>query len=138
MENMYLMGYLKKRGIDVEKKYRTVVIDGEERRVLSNHIDTLEFGTQKENMQDLSNNKIYEAQQIPMNEFRVTPLETLEKDLPKFNRTFHSVSEFLEFVEDQHIGIEFDGSNVGKALNGKYNQTCGYKFTYVESQVETQ
>ena len=126
---------LKKRGIDVEKKYRTVVIDGVKRRVLSNHIDTLEFGTIADNNQDLSEDMIYEAQQIPMNEFRVTPLR---KDLPKFNRTFHSVPEFLEFVEEQKNDTKFNDGNVRKALKGERNSASGYKFTYVESRVKSQ
>ena len=121
-----------KNGIDVEKKYR---IDKEGRKVLSNHIDTLEFGTQKENMQDLSNHKIHTEKQDPMNAFTVTPLRN---DLPEFNRTFHSVSEFINFVKEQKINIKFDGSSVRRALNGKYTHHKRYKFTYVKSQVKSQ
>ena len=123
---------LEKRGIDVEKKYRT---DKEGRKVLSNHIDTLEFGTQKENMQDLSNKMIYEAQQISMNKFRVTPLRN---DHPEIPGTFHSIREFLNFVEEQKIEVTFNDGNVRQALNGERNSASGYKFTYEKSRVETQ
>ena len=122
---------LKARGID-EKKYR---IDKEGRKVLSNHIDTLEFGTHTDNMQDLSNKMIYEAQQIPMNKFRVTPLR---KDRPEIPGTFHSVSEFLNFVKEKKIGITFDNSHVNAALKGKRKSHKYYKFTYVIPRVETQ
>ena len=124
---------LKERGID-EKKYRT---DKEGRRVLSNHIDTLEFGTPKDNSQDLSEDKIHKEQQIPMNEFRVTPLP-LRKDLPKFNRTFHSVSEFLKFIKEKKIDIKFHHWGVDQALKGEYKSHKRYEFAYVKSQVETQ
>ena len=126
---------LEERDIDVEKKYRTVVIDGEERRVHSNHIDTLEFGSQKENMQDLSKNMIYEAQQIPMNEFMVTPLREDRQEIPG---TFHSIPEFLKFVEEQKIDTKFNSGSVYLALNGKITQHKDYKFTYVIPRVETQ
>ena len=119
---------LKERGIDVEKKYR---IDEKKRKVLSNHIDTLEFGTIADNNKDRSNHNIHKDQQIPMNEFSVTPLRN---DLPEFNRTFHSVSEFLKFVEEQNIDITFHSSNVNKALRGEYTHHRHYKFSYVKTQ----
>ena len=115
---------------DVEKKHRT---DKEGRRVRSNHIDTLEFGTQKENMQDRSNDKIHKEQQIPMNKFKVTPLE---KDRPEIPGTFYSVSVFLKFVEEQNIEVTFHDANVRMALNGEYTQTCGYEFTYVHKSID--
>ena len=120
-----------KNGIDVKKKYR---IDKEGRKVNSNHIDTLEFCNKFGNIQYYSN-EIQKAQQDPMNEFRVTPLR---KDLPKFNRTFHSVPEFFEFVEEQKIDTKFNNGNVRNALKGKRNSASGYKFTYVIPRVETQ
>ena len=126
---------LEERGIDVEKKHR---IDGEERRVLSNHIDTLEFGSHTDNMRDISKHNIHTKKQYPKNEFRVTPLDPLEKDLPEIPGTFHSIREFLNFVDEQHIGITFHWSSVDNVLNGKYKSTCGYKFTYVKSQVKSQ
>ena len=120
---------------DVEKKYR---IDKEGRKVLSNHIDTLEFGTIADNNKDLSNHKIYTNKQDPMNKFSVTPLDPLEKDFPKFNRTFHSVSEFLKFVKEKKIEVTFHDANVRKALKGERKSASGYKFAYVNSQVKSQ
>ena len=119
---------LKKRGIDVKKKYRT---DKEGRKVLSNHIDTLEFGSHTDNMQDLSNHKIHTDKQDPKNAFRVTPLRT---NLPEIPGTFHSVLEFLKFVEEQNIEVTFHGGSVLLALKGKFKQTSGYKFSYVKTQ----
>ena len=66
---------------DVEKKYLTIEIDGVKQRVLSNNIDTMEFGSQKKNMQDMSRDMIHKAKQDQMNAFTVTPLKN---DLPKF------------------------------------------------------
>ena len=123
---------LQKRGIDVKKKHRN---DEEGRKVLSNHIDTLEFGSHTDNMQDLSNKMINEAQQISMNKFRVTPFK---KDRPEIPGTFHSVLEFLKFIKEQNIDITFHSGNVKKALNGKITHHKHYKFTYVKSRVETQ
>ena len=86
-------------------------------------------------MQDRSNDKIHKDQQDQMNAFSVTPLP-LRKDLPKIPGTFHSIREFLNFVDEQNIEVTFHNGNVRKALNGKYTQTCGYKFTYVNKSID--
>ena len=124
---------LEERGIDVEKKYRRVVIDGEERKVLSNHIDTLEFGTIADNNQDRSRDMMQNAKLNEMNEFEVTPLR---KDLPKFNRTFHSIPEFLNFVKEKNIGIKFYKSAVRLVLKGERKSHKYYKFTYVHKSID--
>ena len=113
---------------DVTKKYRIVEIDGVERRVLSNHIDTLEFGTSKENNQDISKDLIYKDKQDPLNEFYLIPKTPKKKNLKEISGTFHSVPEFLK---EQKTGIEFHNSNVNKALRGIYGSCGGYKFTFV-------
>ena len=102
---------------------------------MSNHIDTLEFGTIVDNNRDLSNHKIHKDQQIPMNKFRVTPLRN---DRPEIPGTFHSVPEFLKFIKEQNIDITFDNSSVHLALKGTLKSHKRYKFTYLKSQVETQ
>ena len=106
---------------DVNKKYRIVEIDGIQRRVLSNHIDTLEFGTSKQNSQDRSEDLIFKAKQDPLNEFYLT---LKKKNLKEIPGTFHSVPEL-----EQKTGIEFH--NVYSVLKGELKSCQGYKFDYV-------
>ena len=109
---------------DVTKKYRIVEIDGVERRVLSNHIDTLEFGTSKENSQDKTEDLIYKAKQDPLNEFYLTPKNPKKKNLKEISETFHSVPELK-----QKTGIEF--GSVHNVLRGELKSCGGYKFAFV-------
>ena len=120
-----------KNGIDVKKKYR---IDKERRRVHSNHIDTLEFCNIPSTIQYYSN-EIQNAQQDPMNEFRVTPLYKDRKEIPG---TFHSVPEFINCVKEKKIDITFNSGHIHGVLKGENTHHRHYKFTYVIPRVETQ